>query len=512
MSHRNHGRPQHWPLALCCVLLAGCLGPHPAPTGETRLRIPSRSFNTLYQAAVQDGVLWTKRDGDVWKSKGKLPGWFTRPPVHQISMDDQYLVATDATGRLYTRGRDDLLGVSRNAMCPKRRFYLSPKCKGQSFSLFQCARGCDQWSDRWGHPLWSGGPQTLPPHTIAWALSSVSPVQDVYYDDAAGQRQYIGNGNCTTVFALNEPAGATGWKERITILDPWLPADYSYEIDLPEDGRFLAKNLSASGSTVFVINAFGDMFTRRWDFDMSGADHLFFPSDFEAGQPTNFPEPKCGHASKFKVKLPAPGWVEQPKIKAAPGEVIQVSDQISISKNDTPGCLDRTLRVAGTRNGVPGYWEKPLDAAITTWTFQAWPVGPLDFLLQYSESDKSTDPAALGPAEFSSYHMITGALEVHVDRFNPYLSPATITLTSAGTSLATTLHHVDGLRLQPRARGIDGTVREMKGAIRVEAATLSPALAAASGLVEGWNPVEIEVTTSALVLKRKAAGDWTLIP
>ncbi|MFE3618442.1 hypothetical protein, partial [Streptomyces anulatus] len=58
---------------------------------------------------------------------------------------------------------------------------------------------------------------------------------------------------------------------RIVILDPWLPGsdplkisnpefadDYSYELPGPLDGRFQAVNLSASGSTTFLINEYGD--------------------------------------------------------------------------------------------------------------------------------------------------------------------------------------------------------------------------------------------------------------
>ena len=64
--------------------------------------------------------------------------------------------------------------------------------------------------------------------------------------------------------------------QRLTFWDPWLPLDESYEMCGPHRGRFKAVNLSASGSYVFVIGRRGDMFTRLYDFDISGHDPVFF--------------------------------------------------------------------------------------------------------------------------------------------------------------------------------------------------------------------------------------------
>ncbi|MGW4533758.1 hypothetical protein ACWEOI_22695 [Nocardia sp. NPDC004340] len=61
---------------------------------------------------------------------------------------------------------------------------------------------------------------------------------------------------------------------RITYQDPWLPADLSYEIGGPMGGRFVSESLSVSGSVTFVMNRYGDMFTRKYDLDMAGSNHI----------------------------------------------------------------------------------------------------------------------------------------------------------------------------------------------------------------------------------------------
>ena len=57
--------------------------------------------------------------------------------------------------------------------------------------------------------------------------------------------------------------------------------DDSYEIGGPLGGRFQADSLSAAGSTTFVMNKYGDMYTRTFDFDSSGSDSIFFRYSWE---------------------------------------------------------------------------------------------------------------------------------------------------------------------------------------------------------------------------------------
>ena len=96
----------------------------------------------------------------------------------------------------------------------------------------------------------------------------ISPVEDHNWTDPAGNRTAIGAGKVSHIWGLRRGG------RRLTFWDPWLPLDESYEMCGPHRGRFRAVNLSASGSWVFVIGRRGDMFTRPYDFDLSGHDDV----------------------------------------------------------------------------------------------------------------------------------------------------------------------------------------------------------------------------------------------
>lgn len=246
------------------------------------------------------------------------------------------------------------------------------------------------WTSRFGSPIWlNPGGTYVRSDQRAWSFSWLDPIytsvipfeQRATWTDDAGHSHPVGGAGVTTVYTLSQDG------TRIYILDPWLPGgdplkpgskrfggDYSYEMQGPLDGRFAARNLSSAGSTTFLINDYGDMYTRLWDFDMSGADTLFFsytPDDQGnlKGAPNNFegffaqypflralfPQPYA------KFQLPPPAWVRQPKV---PGEV---TSQISIQQTGYTSD-DRELRVEGRKDGKLGYWRKPIDPD-ASWIF-----------------------------------------------------------------------------------------------------------------------------------------------
>ena len=174
------------------------------------------------------------------------------------------------------------------------------------------------------------------PATKAWSWSVISPLEDGSWVDPAGNRTAIGSGKVSHIWGLRRGG------QRMTFWDPWLPLDESYEMCGPHRGRFKAVNLSASGSFVFVIGRRGDMFTRLYDFDISGHDPVFFEYSYEDQR---------GKGDGAPIQLPAERWTEQPKI---PGKVTRT---ISIHTTDV-GSIHRILRVEGRRSGATGYWER----------------------------------------------------------------------------------------------------------------------------------------------------------
>src|SRR5437588_199185 len=276
-----------------------------APRGLPRrvfLRTATETFNRKYAFAVRGGEIYAQVPGQTWR-RMPLPPCFDRR-LKSISADDDEMIALDGAKRVFTMD---------NA--------------SKSGALFN-------WSSRWGTPFWLGPGYTLPDGVVAWAWSVVSPEEDGRYTDPAGNHQPIGGAKVSHIWALRSGG------RRISFWDPWLPLDESYGICGPDRGRFTAVNLSASGSTIFVIGKRGDMFTRVYDFDLSGHDRFFDKYSYadQRGKGDNAP-----------IQLPAFGWVHQPKI-AGP-----ITSAISIHKvgRDT---IHRTLRVGG----IGGYWEKDI--------------------------------------------------------------------------------------------------------------------------------------------------------
>ena len=375
-----------------------------APEGllpaAVHLRTPTQSFNRLYEFVLESGRIYARARESTgpWRQM-PLPLCFDGR-VASISVDDDELIALDTARRIYTMD---------NALKDASSF---------------------NWTNRWGTPFWTGPGYTLPGGVKAWSWSVISPLEDESWIDPAGNRTDIGSGKVSHIWGLRRGG------QRLTFWDPWLPLDESYEMCGPHRGRFKAVNLSASGSFIFVIGRRGDLFTRFYDFDISGHDPVFFNYSYEDQR---------GKGDGSPIQLPAARWVEQPKIRGA------ITREISIHKTDT-GSIHRILRVEGKRRGKTGYWERDVaDARRKGWTFH--PTGLPLAAERLRNPRRDTSARGLGRSEDRRY----GDLR----RFNVYCSPARIR--KDGRKLV--LHHVDGLRQQVRGRGLDDVPRTQYGAI-----------------------------------------------
>jgi len=408
-------------------------GPPPAtwpqaPAGllpeRVDLRGTTETFNRVYDFALRDGDLYARLrgSGDPWRQvplpeclAGRLIG---------IAADDDELIALDAQRRIYT----------------------------MDHALKDATRW--NWTSRWGPPLWQGPGFALPGGTTAWSWSVLSRAEDGNWTDPAGNRTQVGEYKVSHIWGLRDGG------RRLTFWDPWLPLDDSYEACGPVRGRFKAVNLSASGSHLFVIGAHGDMFTRLYDFDISGHDPVFFEYSYEDQR---------GRGDGAPIQLPAEPWKRQPKI---PGTI---TDRISIHKVGADA-VHGILRVEGRHKGRTGYWERDLAAPPRTpWRFHATGQPLQGRVLDNPRRD--TVRRSLGRGEESRWVMRQDGTTAELRRFNTYCSPATLIVHERnGRTWRATLHHVDGLRQQPRGRGLDDEPREQYGAIerngRFETVTL----------------------------------------
>ena len=151
-----------------------------------------------------------------------------------------------------------------------------------------------------------------------------------------------------------------------------LRRDFSRNYIGPERGAFKAVALSASASTIFVMNDAGEMYTRIADFDIVGCDPMFFKYTYV---PYQSDIPGTNYFSNLtEWGLPAEDWRAQPPIplETGPDSQAALSRHITILQNGE-GNGARELRVAGINaDGQTGYWTKPIfDEA---WTFRAVPL------------------------------------------------------------------------------------------------------------------------------------------
>ena len=377
------------------------------------LRTQTESFNRLYEFAARRGAIYVRsRDAEAepWRTL-PLPACFDGL-VASISLDDDEMIALDDARRIYTMD---------NALKDASSF---------------------NWTARWGPPFWTGTGFALRDGVKAWSWSVISPLEDQVWVDPAGNRTAVGSGKVSHIWGLR-----TGG-QRLTFWDPWLPLDESYEMCGPHRGRFKAVNLSASGSFVFVIGRRGDLFTRLYDFDISGHDPAFFQYSYENQR---------GKGDGAPIQLPAARWVRQPKIRGA------ITSAISIHKVG-PGSIHRVLRVEGARRGRTGYWERDVAwPRAKGWRFHATGVPLTRKRLRNPRRD--TSRRGLGRSENAHYRMRSGGVRADLLDYNVYCSPARLRMRSKGKLQRLRLHTVDGLRQQARARGLDHTPREQYGAI-----------------------------------------------
>lgn len=375
------------------------------------LRGRVETYNHERYFALRDGTIYTKPNVEVTGADGPwvelLVPDCLKGEVTQISADDTVLLALNDARQIYTLDYAD-------------------------------GTGPGAWTRRWGPFFWTDMGARLPGDVRDWDTSILHAGRDKYFLDGAGRPQKPWG--ILTVYALR------GDGRRITYLDPWLPSDESREVCGPERGTAVMAGLAGSGSTVMVITTTGDVYSRVYEFDISGANTVLLQYSWQDQDGVSEP----------RIQLPAPDWVHHGRV---PGPV---TDRISFRKV-SPGTEHRIMRVEGTNaNGATGYWQK--DTAGGNWQFVA--------------TGQALTGRALplpGPttaqSEDATFEGLAGGHPARLNGFNPYCSPARLRIELPGGPLDLIVHSVDGLRQERRARGLDASPRYYRGAIEVPRVT-----------------------------------------
>ncbi|MFE7799327.1 hypothetical protein [Nocardia sp. NPDC057440] len=394
-------------------------------------RTTTESFNRRWTFANRDGRVYVKETAAQggWRTVA-LPGCLEGRVVG-VSADDDEVMMIDREGRFYTM--DHALSAPRDW----------------------------NWSSRYGTPLWTGPGNALPAGTRTWSWSVLSPNEDHVWRDTAGNDHPVGGAKVSHVYALTHDG------QRIQYIDPWLPVDHSYEMATPHGGRFQAVALSTSASTSLIVNRFGDFYARLYDFDISGADKVFFRYSYhdQRGLPEAPDMLSERMDSRYAaIQLPAPDWMRQPKV---PGEI---TDRISIHRTG-PGSSARELRVEGRDGGRNGYWTKQLTDE--SWTFFGTDQPLAGTVLENSPADHSLDTlAAPSPYDYDGISAQGWRAQVHT--FDVAVTPTPLRIDFGdGKQLDLILHTVDGLRQMPQRPGISSQPRYFDGTIELSAELLA---------------------------------------
>ncbi|MDR1107317.1 MAG: hypothetical protein LBL44_13255 [Treponema sp.] len=305
------------------------------------IKTRTQTFNAYHYYVLKDGKIWYKsidprKKPFEWVLFGKtgLPHnlwkWSFRKPaaVAEISADADELVALSVEGAFYRYCFDRTIAHKSNV-----------------------------WLDRQGWPredrLYIDGRFE---NNRAWAMGKRNR-HVLYYEDPFGNQHHNGTMEIATTYVLLEDG------QEICYADPGLPPDFSRNYAGPERGAFRAAALSASASTVFLINDAGEMYTRIADFDIVGCDPMLFKYTYIpyksnlAG--TNY------FSNLTEWALPSEDWRSQPRIPLSGKAAL--TRYITILQNGY-GNGARELRVAGLdEHGRTGYWTKAVFAP--SWEF-----------------------------------------------------------------------------------------------------------------------------------------------
>ncbi len=378
------------------------------------LKTPTETFTHAWYLALRDGRVWRRPNPE---TTGKDEGWALLPPdgrprhsaarpgakVVELSADGENLVAVDDDGLVYYTKLGDV-----------------------------------EWIERWGLPP-NGAPLRAPRERRGLHISHRGPLVGGY-EDIDGNSHPVSAG--VTTFYLLERDGRS-----LRYADPWLPEEFARRIALPLRDRFVAAALSASASTLFVVDRRGRLFTRIADYDTLGENPVL-PYTYERGL----------HEGQSARVLPPEEWVEQP---APPG---RITARICVLQTG-PGNGGRELRVEGTdAAGAPGHWARLIRDS--TWRFVPGP-GPLSGPLL---DPQAPEAEVLGARQGRDH---TGQVErpaledpvrVELLDFHPVLLSAVVRLSAGDAQVELPLHLRDTDRdEQGRIASFDGTLLVPRG-------------------------------------------------
>lgn len=348
-----------------------------------------------------------------------------------------------------------LMNKKISAIAADNRYIIFLDTKGQVFKTKDGRKDASEmnWTSKWGHPVGMGKGLKIHSDAINWDIQDWSWLKkdDVYVTDPLTRARYR-TISIAHIFMIFDEG------QRISVHDPFLPTDdYSYQICLPHRNRFKAKSFSGSGGFVFIMNQYGDMYTRLWNLDLAGYNQIYARYSYE--------DPKVEHSRHtalfefFKtIRLPSPDWKKQPKIKG------KITDNISIFKKGK-GTVEAILRVEGIRNGKLGVFEKSISDK--KWIFRVTNHKKNGTFIENKPYDSTTKD--LAPKKTSkNFHFNSRNYELILTDFKVHCSPDKFVVKFRDGSRLPLKFHSRGIyRLSQGPIGLTDQKLKYRGALEI---------------------------------------------
>jgi hypothetical protein len=421
-------------IALIAMLLAAA----PVLPDRIAIKTTTRSFTATHYLAIEDGKLWWRPNPE---TTGKKEAWTMAPP----------------DGLPIPHGRlesvKELLGplplVPDAFVRPAKLVELTADGENvvvvsDEGLVYYAKLPALEWTHVWG-PAGFKRPLKIDFLHRGLAISH----RKMAYEDIDGNPHPTTVG-VTTFYALS------GDGKTLSYTDPWLPASFGHHLCLPLHGQLVAAGLSASASTMFVIDSAGRSFTRLADFDTIGLDPTMAYS---------YEREKRSGVKALIRSLPPEDWLAQPPL---PGKA---TTQITILQNGV-GNSARELRV----EGEGGYFSKAIRAG-------AWEFVKTGEKAQGTFVDPASAPPPAGEGPVLKGMLKNISLELR--DFDVNCSPAKVTMTKNKEVLQLELH-------------FKGEGDHLKGALIFASATSAKAMEMLQG--KRWAAVEIVATYDTVLV------------
>ena len=467
-----------------------------------RIKTFYQGYNNFNYFALVDGKLYGKER--VFAEPGQLEvvtegGWtlFEGGLPHREKSDGKTtnLRGWDDTDYLIrmTADDDEVVVIGENNRVYWKRVVETPRFD-------------NHWYDEWGFPI--RGEFVMPPHgldALAWGLGRRRIGSTGYFTDPAGDPHVSGFG-ITTMYLLSTD------QHTIWFADTGLPPRLSHRMCGPERSTVKAVNLSASASTIMLIDHAGQVWTRLADYDTTGSTpgHRYNYDE----EPPDGLDPFDVRTIDTNMQLPPEDWAKQPLVfpQGRPAWA-HLSQEISIHQNGL-GNDTRELRIVGTNDdGDLGYYRKQLLEE--SWEFIPAPISLADIAWLDDEAvdNPVTQYGESWDVDLEGVMRVGGAeYPIHIEDWNPVCTPAQATVSlPGGGELSFGLHSVDAWtpwrELNP---AFDATTEASLGTIWLDEDTLASTDPEVMALVEELRPLHreafslwIDATTQGIRLDTK---------